>query len=625
MRAGVSRFSAIGLGALGCLVGSTSAFAVFTQLSSTETGIGHLQSASVLSGAQAMTGGGAAGDFDNDGLVDLFFTRIDGTDVLYKNLGNGQFQDVSTTAGFNASLPTNGAAFGDIDNDGDLDLYLSATTHVSASSNRYYLYINNGDGTFTEDALTRQADISTNYTTNGMSIALGDYDRDGYLDAMTGDWEILTSKTTSRLLRNKGAAAPGHFEDVTIAAGLDVYPKASAYRFAPRFADMDNDGLPDLTFAADFETSQLFWNNGDGTFTDGTQAAGVGIDRAGMGSAIGDYDGDGDLDWYVTAILNGSPSPLTPYGNKLYRNEGNREFSEVTYEADVLPTGWWWGTTWLDYDNDGRLDLLATNGMPFVFDSDPTTLWHNNGDGTFTDVTGSQGISDTAQGRGLITLDYDNDGDLDAVIINHAGEPVFYRNDNNTGNAWLRIETQGTVSNRDGIGARITIDPDSSVLGDEQTHEIDGGSNYLSQNQMTAHFGLGSFTGSIDQVTIHWPSGITQQFFDVLTNRVLLAVEAHLPGDLDGDGFVGVDDLNLVLIHWNQNVTPGLHRLGDISGDGFVGVDDLNEVLIHWNTGTPPNGTANAAIPEPVSVVFWGVCSTILGVRRAPGRRRTRL
>jgi hypothetical protein len=608
------------------LMAASPAHAVFTEVSAIDSGISHIQSLYVPGpfwSPDSMTGGAAAGDFDGDGLVDLFFTRLDDTDVLYKNLGNGSFQDISLAAGFTANLPTNGPAFGDIDNDGDLDIYVSAVTPSTASSNRYYFYINNGNGVFTEEAVAHGADIPSSISTNGMGIAMGDYNRDGYLDAMTSDWNLPAAQSSSRLLRNQGAANPGHFDDVTAAAGLDVYPLTNAYRFSPRFSDVDGDGNPDLAIAADFETSQLFWNNGDGTFTDGTIAANVGTDKAGMGSTIGDYDGDGDLDWYVTAILDPARDPeAADAGNRLYRNEGNRVFSEQTDAAGVWPEGWWWGTTWLDYDNDGHLDLMATNGMPNVFDSDPTTLWHNNGDGTFTDVTTAQGVTDTAQGRGLLTFDYDSDGDLDTMVINYGGAPVFYRNDSTNGNAWLRIKTQGTESNRDGIGARIIIDPDSTVTGDEQLREIDGGSNFLSQSELTAHIGLGALAGNVDNITIYWPSGIVQQFFDVTPNQVLLAMETYLAGDLDGDGFVGIADLNIVLGNWNQSVVFGLHQKGDPSGDGYVGIDDLNEVLGNWNAGTPPSDASN--IPEPGTLACLGLVAMTLLRRRSvtsPTRR----
>lgn len=278
------------------------------------------------------------------------------------------------------------------------------------------------------------------------------------------------------------------------------------------------------------------------------------------------------------------------------------------------------GTTWLDYDNDGDLDLMATNGMPDVFDADPTTLWRNDGDGTFTDVTTAEGITDTAQGRGLLTLDFDEDGDLDVLVINHAGTPVFYRNDDNSGHAQLRVRTIGTESNRNGIGAKLWIDPDTSITGDEQFREVDGGSNYLSQNEMIVHFGLGSFTGTIDHLTIYWPSGIVQQYFDLAPNQVLDALEAYLPGDLDGDGFVGLDDLDIVLNHWNQTVAAGLHHLGDTTGDGYVGLDDLDELLSNWNAGTPPPSHTHQNIPEPGGLVL--LCVMALATLNVSGSDR---
>ncbi len=575
----------------------------FTHLPGSVTGLNHVRPASGPTSFLHMSGGGAAGDYDGDGWVDLYFTRFDGPDHLYRNLGNGTFEDVALPAGLAQPYATNGAAFGDIDNDGDLDLYVSGIgPNPDASPNRHYLFINQGDGTFTEEAIARSAHVSLTSSPTGMSVAMGDYDRDGYLDLLTSDWDVPTTLSSSKLLRNEGADNPGHFIDVTSAAGLDVFRKNKSYRFAPRFSDLDNDGNPDIAIVSDFETSQLFWNNGNGTFTDGTIPAGVGIDTSGMGSTIGDYDNDGDLDWYVTSILFSPTSdPNTNAGNKLYRNEGNRQFTEVAFQLDVMPVGWWWGTSWLDYDNDGHLDLIATNGWFSQFPDDPTTLWHNNGDGTFTNVTLAEGITDTGQGRGLMTLDYDNDGDLDVVVINNDGEPVFYRNDAGNGNAYLKIKTIGTASNRDGIGARIIMDPDTTVIGDEQYREIDGGSNFLSQNEMTAHFGLGPFSGTIDNITIHWPSGITQQFFDINPNQLFEVVEAYLAGDLDGDGRVGMDDLNIVLANWNASVVTGLHRSGDPSGDGFVGIADLNRVLSNWNAGgTPPS--ASSSVPEPHTV-----------------------
>jgi len=511
--------------------------------------INHVQHNLVSTGTFLdMTGGAAAGDVDGDGWVDLFVTRVDGSDILYRNLGNGTFDDISSTSGFTASLPTNGATFGDIDNDGDLDIYVTTTGH-----GRFYLYTNDGAGNFTEQGIARHAHVPSTAIGYGQSAAMGDYDRDGYLDIATGDWGNFAFISKSKLLKNMRSGVPGYFTDETVATSVDQNPTQNTFRFSPRFADMNNDGLPDLTFAADFLHSQLFWNDGDGTFTDGTQVAGVGTDQNGMGSTIADFDGDGDLDWFVTAIKAhpDDPDPIQDTGNRLYVNNGDGTFHDGTDAAGVRDVGWGWGTSFLDYDNDGDLDLIATNGWENGYlDNDPTTLWQNNG-GVFTDVSTASGITDTDQGRGLLTLDYDNDGDLDVFIVNNGGQPILYENDASDTSDWLRIHTEGTESNRDGIGARITVDPDSTITGDEMTREIDGGSNFLSTSEMTAHFGLGAAAGSVDTVTIRWPSGIQQMFFNVAANTELLAVEAYLAGDLNGDGFVGIDDLNIVLGAWN--------------------------------------------------------------------------
>jgi enediyne biosynthesis protein E4 len=582
---------------LGLWASPRSSLAVLYVDVTSSAGINHTQAKVTQLGPYRMTGGATAGDFDNDGWVDLFVTRIDDTDILYRNLGNGTFQDVSASAGFTSNLPTNGAAFADIDNDGDQDLYLT-----TVQDGRFYLYINDGAGGFTEQAVSRGAQVQVASGTKGQSVAMGDYDRDGYLDILTGAWGQPASNNASRLLRNLGAAAPGSYEDVTAASGLDQFPTSTSFRFSPRFADMDNDGRPDVVIAADFGNSQLFWNNGDGTFTDGTVPAGVGTDNNGMGSTVADFDADGDLDWFVTAVWAGGQGDFDG-GNRLYVNNGDRTFTDGTDAAGVRDAGWGWGTSFLDYDNDGDLDLIATNGWEEFVINDPTTLWQNN-NGVFTDVSVATGITDTDMGRGLLTLDYDNDGDLDVLVVNNASQPILYRNDGGNGNNWLRVKTQGTISNRDGIGARITVDPDSSITGDEMTREIDGGSNFLAQSEKVGHFGLGTNGNTIDRVTIRWPSGITQQFFNVSPNTELLAIEQEITGDLNGDGFVGIDDLNLVLGNWNQNTTAGMRAFGDPSGDGFVGIDDLNTVLGNWNTGTPPS---SAAIPEPGTLALLGL------------------
>jgi hypothetical protein len=632
--ASISRYSIAGafLACLGSGILAPTASAVppvFVDVTAS-VGIDHLQSAS--SGQEPMTGGAAAGDFDGDGLIDLFFTRIDGPDVLYRNTGSG-FEDVSAAAGFTQTLPTNGAAAGDVDNDGDLDLYVTASGH-----HRYFLYINNGAGQFTEQANQRGAAVSSLQFINrrGQGVALGDYDRDGYLDILTSDHSRPTATSGSRLLRNLGAANPGHFVDVTHAAGIDVYrqPLAlpdTAYRFQPQFSDIDLDGHTDIIFSADSRTSQLFWNNGDGTFTDDTVPAGVGTDKSGMGSALADYDGDGDLDWFITAIYDTHFIGAQP-GNRLYRNNGDRTFSDVTTAAGVRNTGpgfsWGWGTTFLDYDNDADFDLAATDGFVSGYVGDRTTLWRNNGNSTFTDVSIDSGVTDTGQGRGLLRLDYDSDGDLDVLVVNYAAAPILYRNDGGNDSNWLRVETQGTVSNRDGIGALIKVVPDLTLPDEFQIWEIHSGSSYLTQDEMTAHFGLGDFAGPVDLLEVRWPSGIVQQFAGVPINTLLVAREP-LPGDYNAD--LTVDSADYVL--WRKSLgMSGIGLAADGTGpagspDHVVDTYDFNYWIAHFgeSVAAPPGAATGFAVPEPhgriiafLALVAWIAFAT---TRSAPCSR----
>ncbi|TWU29360.1 CRTAC1 family protein [Bythopirellula polymerisocia] len=542
-----------------------------------------------------MTGGVAAGDFDGDGRTDLLFTRLNDTNIFYRNLGNGTFEPRTSSAGFNTATLTNGVVSGDIDNDGDLDLYMTTTNDT-----RNYLYLNDGAGFFTDAGTGSVAALANGTVRQGQGASFGDYDNDGYLDLITGDWNNLVANCQSRLLRNLGASQPGQFEDVTPVAGIDVYRNSKTYRFAPRFVDLDRDGHLDLTFASDFPTSQLFWNNGDGTYTDGTLAAGVGTDQNGMGTTFADYDGDGDLDWFITNITNAPEFP-GPFGgfNRLYRNEGDRTFTDVTLQAGVRDSRWSWGTSFFDYDNDGDSDLIATNGYNGgSWNNDRTFLWQND-NGVFTDVSNALGITDTLQGRGLAHLDYDDDGDLDVVIVNNLAAPILYRNGGGNQNHFLRIQPVGTLSNRDGIGAWITVTQDLNDPTAQIVWEIDGGCSYLSQNERTAHFGLGPNTNVVDMITIEWSSGIVQHLFDIAVDQTLQVTEAaHIDtADFNGDGSIDITDLN-----W-WHAAYGKDNSADADGNGIT---DGRDFLI-WQRQFNPVITSlgsHAAVPEPSSAAL---------------------
>jgi hypothetical protein len=482
-----------------------------------------------------MSGGAAAGDFDGDGQVDLYVTRLSHAGVLYRNRGDGTFEDVSEAAGLSADLGGNGAAFGDIDNDGDLDLYV---TNVLRDS--YALYVNDG-GVFHERGAERGADVADDHRHHGFSPAFGDYDSDGFLDLHLTEWVQIPladpAPSHARLLHNVGAANAGYFEDATDASGAGLLegPRGTRTSYSSRFADVDGDGALDLLVVADFGTSRVFWNEGDNGFIDGTLFSGAGSDQNGMGAALGDYDGDGDLDWFITAIYDpdyrcdGVTCGWGTSGNRLFRNEGGRRFVDATDLAGVRDGGWGWGAEFFDVDNDGALDLVMANGVDFPnpeaerFRHDRTRLWRNRGDGSFDDVGAELGIDDEADGKGIVVFDYDGDGDQDVLIAQHAGRALLYRNDGGEKNAWLRVQLQGTRSNRNGLGAQLRLrrTPGERAL----LREISGGNGFLGQSEAIAHFGLGAWEGKLYELRVRWPDGHEQVLHDIAPRQVLVVRE----------------------------------------------------------------------------------------------------
>jgi len=502
-----------------------------------------------------MSGGAAAVDYDNDGWIDLYVTRLDDTDIIYRNNADGTFSEIqASTVGIDFVGATNGATWGDVDSDGDLDLYLT-TIQVG----RNLLYINDGTGNFTEEAAARGVDIESllvgtpqqGLLFNGFNATFVDVNRDGYLDLHVSAWD--DDGYATRYFQNEGASNPGNFTDRTVALGLDLAAISlnnETYTFSSQFADMDNDGYLDFVVTADFGQSKLLWYNPTTEkFEDGTAAAGVGNDENGMGATIGDFNGDGLLDWFVTSIYDpGTSFGWGTTGNHLYQNNGDRTFTDKVLDplfiSDVDQGGWGWGTSFLDYDNDGDLDLVMTNGgdfPPFTFptspeptliavdskfSNDPMRLWRNDGpDGStgeivFTEVSATEGIVDTRSGKGLVTFDYDNDGDLDVFVMNAADPGVLYRNNAGANSEWLTVELEGLGLNKQAVGARVTVTPDLSVQNKIIVQEVQIGGNFLAQNDVRLSFGLGDVAdGVVDQITIRWPDGTTDTVTNVEVNR----------------------------------------------------------------------------------------------------------
>jgi enediyne biosynthesis protein E4 len=575
---------------------------------------------------EEQAGGAAAGDFDGDGWTDLFITRYWDAGILYRNNQDGTFANVSATSFVPGALDheTNGVAWGDVDNDGDLDLAVS-TMYES----RHLLYVNNGAGSFSEAGIDRGLTITSPLPdTAGSSVSMGDYDRDGYLDMYVTEWRGFSSSSNpsqARLFRNQGAAAPGHFVDVTAAAGVAmdrvINPHANqALSFTPRFADVDRDGHTDLAVVSDGGTSRMFWNDGDGTFSNRTAAAGIATGTNDMGFTLADFNGDGLLDWFATSIAQNVDAH--PAGNRLFLNDGDRTFTDVTTQTGVRMGGWGWGAEALDYDNDGDVDIVHTNGMG-VADVDQTRVFKNTGTRTapqFVDVATSVGVTDAGQGRGLLSFDYDRDGDLDVFLVNNDSAPILYRNDGGaSAGDWLQIRTVGVESNRDGIGAFITVTPDLEHPEVIYVAEIDGSSTYLSQSEFVAHFGLGD-VATIDQIDVEWPSGYTQRFHDVAPNQRVTITEGLL-ADFNGDGRVDGDDLAL----WRgdfgdvgSSLLCDADRDGDVDGADFLKWQrDLGRTV---DSGLTVDAAvaSSASVPEPAALTLLATLIVNLPwVRRA--------
>jgi enediyne biosynthesis protein E4 len=486
-------------------------------------------------------------DYDNDGWPDLFV--VNGTTLdplagaapsnhLYRNHRDGTFTDVTLQAGLVHTGWGQGVCVGDYDNDGYEDLFV---TYYG----RNVLYHNNGNGTFRE--VGDKARVSGSGSVWSTGCAFVDYDRDGKLDLFVSSYVDFDLKNTPApgerascmwkgvpvmcgprglpwtkniLYRNRG---DGTFEDVTEKAGIGE--TNGHYGFSVSSLDFDDDGWPDLYVACDSTPSILYHNNHDGTFTDVAVVAGAafnedGKEQAGMGSAVGDYNGDGRLDIFKT---NFSDDTAT-----LYRNNGDGTFDDVTFAAGLgLYTKYLgWGTAFLDVDNDGWPDLLLVNGHVYPeVDSqhlgseyqEPRILYHNRGNGTFEDISAEAGagITTPRSGRGLAVGDLWNDGRISAVVSNMNAPVSLLVNQVRSKNHWMGIRTAGSKSNRDGIGARIRVKAGSRVLVDE----VRSGSSYDSSNDRRVHFGLGK-TEKADWVEIRWPSGLVETFENLATDAI---------------------------------------------------------------------------------------------------------
>lgn len=435
--------------------------------------------------------GAAAGDYDNDGLEDLFATRLLLGSVLFRNLGDNQFEDITAEAGILPAPTAQFAIWGDIDNDGWLDLFIGARDDANA------LYRNNQDGTFTNIAAS--AGVLTG--TKVKSALFADIDRDGWLDIY-----IARLGLENVMYRNNGN---GTFTDITFFSGA-TDPLIS---MGAVFFDYDNDGDSDLYLTHDANIPNiLYQNNGNGQFLNVSQFSGANIAAMGMGVDVGDINNDGWLDLYITN--------LGP--NTLLLNNGNGTFSNLTFSSGLGDPGMGWGCSFMDYDNDGFQDIYMANDSYFT--PFPNLLYRNLGNNTFDVVSQNSPVHSMEGGYGIACADFDQDGWIDIYLANYGGTVgnQFFNNQNYSDNNWIRIKLKGVQSNRAAIGTRVRVS-----AGDlNQVDEVSGGSGWASQNSLILHFGLGSHQ-NIDLLTVHWPSGIIDTFENVNVNELLTIEEGE--------------------------------------------------------------------------------------------------
>jgi enediyne biosynthesis protein E4 len=489
-------------------------------------------------------------DYDNDGWLDLFVlngTRLEGdppgtTNRLYKNNRDGTFTDVTAKSGLQRAGWASAVAVGDYDNDGFDDLFITYYGHN-------VLYHNNGNGTFSD--VTEKAGLAQSSIRYGSGCTWVDYDRDGRIDLFVATYLNTTLEKLPKpgenpdctwkgvpvncgprglppgsvqLFHNNGN---GTFIDVSKVSG--VASAAGSYPMTAVAADYDNDGWPDIYVACDSTPSWLFRNQHDGTFREEALERGValsedGMEQAGMGVGVGDYDLDGNLDIFKTNFADDT--------NVLYRNDGKGNFDDMTIRSGLgVETRYiGWGAGIVDLDNDGLPDLFAVTGsvypevekkLPSYPFKTPRLVFRSLGDGRFEELIeeAGPGISDAHASRGCAFGDFDNDGDMDVLVMNMNEPPSLLRNDVASGGHWLKVLLIGVQSNRSAIGTRVT----ARYGARRQAQEVLAQSSFYSCNDRRLHFGLGSETSA--DLTIRWTNGHSETIPSVTADQLVVIRE----------------------------------------------------------------------------------------------------
>ena len=532
---------------------------------------------------ERMTGGMAVGDFNNDGHQDLYWVS-GGTipDKLFINNGDGTFTDMAAAWQLTALHCGNGASVADFNGDGWLDIYVTSFGPPDVPGGipgQHRLYRNNGNNTFTNVAESAGVQFSSPLVPGGYGSAWGDYDLDGDLDLFVASW--MYAADGNRLYRNNGDET---FTDVTVLAlGSSI---DGVRGFQPAFVDMDGDLYPEILLSADYATSRYYVNNRNGTFTDYTERSGTGMDDYGMGQTVGDFNNDGLLDWYVTSIFLDVPLNGNNPGSMLYLNLGNHRYLETSAIAGTVDGGWGWGTVALDLDHDGWQDILEVNGWcpskKSQFCDERGKLFYNDGEsGTFSEIAFEARFDTTERGRPIVYLDVDRDGDLDVVVGNRDAATEFYRNDTPAIGNWLRISFDTSTNPLiapNGFGTRVTATVGKKLY----CRYMSASPSYLATSELTVHFGLGT-APVVDDLLIQWTRGNVTRITNVPVNQHL-TISAPVLGDLDGDGSIGILDFLDLLAWWGPVDGPqGLRA--DLDNNGSVDINDLEQLLASWTGG----------------------------------------
>ena len=505
--------------------------------------------------------GASIADFDNDGDLDVFVgTEFGLTNLLYQNLGNNQFQEVALALGINSTYKNRAALWLDYDGDQLLDLLLlgDCLGVDSTCEDRVsvFLYKQNSDGNFTEIS-NSGLEFGDRYSVPDVSDALvggvasGDINNDGYLDVIVTVWgkEAIGAKM-SFFLNNQD----GTFTDISVSSNLGL---TLASRYQPIFYDFNYDGYLDIYINVDFGANEFWLNNGDNTFND--IAGNIGADNAfnEMGMTIGDYDNDGDMDIYstnITADDNG-----TFEYNILLKNDWSATnqlgFTEVSNTLNIAESGWDWGTTFFDANNDGFLDLASTNGWSDSWGPDSSKFWLNVDGVLFSDNSNDSGFNDTLKAASLLAFDMDRDGDLDLLqSIKDNGKflPIrLYENNINLSlnpNNYLVIKPRMNGANHFAIGAVVKINYDNGKTG---MRLITAGTSFYGQEPAEAFFGLSNNT-IVNEIRVEWPDNTTTVVQDIAANQIIT---------ITNDSVLNTDGFNSLEVKFYPNPTSDILSL----------------------------------------------------------------